>query len=46
MADCQNQKTEKSKCSCPSTNCERHAACCACVRYHRERGDLPMCLRK
>lgn len=35
----------KQPCTCYSTNCERHGKCCECVAYHKERGDLPVCLR-
>jgi hypothetical protein len=43
---CQNKDKNKEKCTCGSANCARHGLCCDCVRFHRERGDLPMCLRK
>jgi hypothetical protein len=36
----------KANCACPYKDCERHGACCQCVAYHRDCGDLPMCLRK
>ena len=36
----------KANCSCPYKDCERNGACCQCVAYHRDCGDLPMCLRK
>lgn len=41
------QLTEnKAKCPCTSTDCVRYGACCKCVAYHREEGDLPACLKK
>lgn len=43
---CPNKEKNEEKCSCPYENCERHGACCECVRYHRENGDVPVCLRK
>lgn len=31
---------------CPCTaNCERHGSCAACVDNHRQKGNLPFCLR-
>ena len=45
MADCPNRKENHAKCKCPYTDCERHGVCCECVRYHREKGQKPMCLK-
>ena len=39
------KETNKSACSCPNDKCDRQGICCECVAYHRERGQLPMCLR-
>ncbi|HRU04833.1 MAG TPA: DUF6485 family protein [Candidatus Brocadiia bacterium] len=35
----------KEKCPCKYTDCERHGACCECVRYHLSTRSLPMCMR-
>ena len=30
--------------ACPCTySCDRHGFCCACLRYHLGRGELPAC---
>ncbi|MDP2909502.1 MAG: DUF6485 family protein [bacterium] len=35
-----NENLEK----CPCTySCERKGICCECIRYHKERGELPAC---
>jgi len=46
MADCDNKKKNEQQCSCPNKDCTRHGVCCECVRYHRDSGNLPVCLRK
>jgi hypothetical protein len=33
------------ECPCKTTTCERYAKCCACVKNHIEKGNLPYCLR-
>jgi hypothetical protein len=33
------------ECPCPNVSCANHAKCCECVKNHRERGNLPVCLR-
>jgi hypothetical protein len=38
-------KENKARCECPYESCPRHGVCCECVAYHRERGELPMCLK-
>ena len=38
---CENVK----ECSCPRTDCARYKKCCECVKNHREKGNLPRCLR-
>jgi len=32
-------------CPCAKTECENHRICCKCVASHKERGNLPVCLR-
>ena len=33
------------QCPCKSTSCANHGKCCACVKNHRSKGNLPYCLR-
>ena len=40
--DCVKEKN-MAKCTCTCTSCSRRGACCACVEYHREKGELPGC---
>ncbi|MCX6798714.1 MAG: hypothetical protein NTW59_01290 [Candidatus Diapherotrites archaeon] len=42
--ECKKAANEK-QCPCPETSCKRHGVCCECVRYHRNSGDRPACLR-
>jgi len=42
--ECKQEENKKS-CTCPSKDCEKHGICCDCVSFHRENGDLPICLR-
>jgi len=42
---CPNVDKNKVDCTCKSTSCPRHGTCCACVRYHRDKGGLPNCLK-
>ncbi|MHC4712832.1 MAG: hypothetical protein ACYTAN_06105 [Planctomycetota bacterium] len=42
--ECKKDENQK-KCICPHEDCPRHAVCCDCVAYHRDGGELPMCLR-
>lgn len=39
-------KVKNTDCTCPHTDCARHGACCACVKYHRADGSLPCCFRE
>ncbi|MBU2545282.1 hypothetical protein KKC65_02420 [Patescibacteria group bacterium] len=39
--ECRKEENLKD-CSC-SYPCERKGLCCECVRYHRERNELPAC---
>lgn len=38
-------KKEENKidCTCTATTCSRRGVCCDCVRYHREKGEIPGC---
>jgi hypothetical protein len=31
------------ECSCTYAGCPRHGICCECLRYHRQRMELPAC---
>lgn len=33
----------KIDCICTCTTCSNRGVCCDCVRYHRERNELPGC---
>lgn len=46
MAECPNKAKNQEKCNCTYKDCPRHSVCCECVRYHRENGGMPACLRK
>ncbi|MHB9131944.1 MAG: hypothetical protein ACYDBB_12790 [Armatimonadota bacterium] len=46
MAECPNKGKNKEKCTCPATTCDRHGTCCECIRYHRENGGVPGCIKK
>ncbi|MDR0499192.1 MAG: hypothetical protein LBH03_05605 [Holophagales bacterium] len=39
--NCPNVK----ECPCPTKTCPNYGKCCTCVTKHREKGDLPICLR-
>lgn len=40
MVNCDNiGKT----CPCTWQSCSRHGKCCECIKYHRERNELPGC---
>jgi len=30
-------------CNCTYPNCPRKGICCECIKYHREKGQLPAC---
>ncbi|MHB9023777.1 MAG: hypothetical protein ACYC7E_06310 [Armatimonadota bacterium] len=45
MAECPNKKKNEEKCTCPYETCERHGVCCECIRYHKENGGVPGCLK-
>jgi len=40
--ECQKEKNLES-CSCTYPGCKKKGICCECVRFHRERGELPGC---
>jgi hypothetical protein len=40
--ECRKDKNSK-YCPCTWPNCEKKGICCECIKYHRERGELPAC---
>ena len=46
MAECPNKAKNEEKCTCGAKDCARHGVCCECIRYHRENGGVPGCLKK
>ena len=40
--ECKKEKNLKS-CKCTYLSCSRRGICCECIRYHRQRGELPGC---
>jgi hypothetical protein len=44
MAQCEKIRKNAEACTCTYTSCERRGACCACVAYHRDSGELPGCV--
>lgn len=42
---CENRQANLERCNCTYQGCPRHGVCCECIRYHRERGEKPMCLK-
>ena len=43
MTDCANKKRNSQDCNCTYSGCDKHGVCCECIRYHRNRGELPAC---
>ena len=43
--DCKVE-SNKEKCACPNTDCERRGVCCECLKAHLASRSLPMCMRK
>jgi hypothetical protein len=46
MAECPNKTKNEAICTCTCKSCPNHSTCCECVKYHKENGGLPACLRK
>jgi hypothetical protein len=44
MAGCSEVETNKEYCTCTYEPCPRKGNCCACVKYHNEKGEVPGCL--
>jgi len=41
---CPNLEINLKDCGCTYVSCERRGKCCECLRYHKERNELPGCL--
>ncbi|MBN1326706.1 MAG: hypothetical protein JW996_02020 [Candidatus Cloacimonetes bacterium] len=39
---CLNQQSNLENCNC-TYSCSKKGICCECIRYHRERRELPAC---
>ena len=40
--ECQ-EKRNLEWCNCSYSSCSKKGICCECIKYHRERGELPAC---
>lgn len=40
--ECQREKNFKN-CPCTYPGCDKKGICCECLKYHRERNELPAC---
>ncbi|NQU43109.1 hypothetical protein HQ520_07475 [bacterium] len=43
MPDCQNVQKNMKQCNCSYEPCPRKGACCECLHFHRQMGELPAC---
>lgn len=44
MSDtCKRRRQDDNGCPCTYPGCPRHGDCRACVKYHREKGQLTAC---
>ncbi|MGB9135634.1 MAG: DUF6485 family protein [Candidatus Bathyarchaeia archaeon] len=41
---CPNLEANLRSCGCTYTQCDKKGRCCKCIRFHRERNELPGCL--
>ena len=42
---CPNRETNLQTCACAVEDCPRRGMCCECIAAHRDKGDLPACVR-
>ncbi len=42
--ECPNIQINLQSCTCTYVACDKRGKCCECIRYHRERDELPGCL--
>ncbi len=40
---CPNKERNLKWCNCSYPYCDKKGICCECIKYHRERGELPAC---
>lgn len=40
--ECKKEENLKN-CPCTYSSCSRKGICCECIKYHREKGELPGC---
>jgi len=40
--ECKKEKNIEG-CNCTYSGCSRIGVCCDCIKYHRERSELPAC---
>lgn len=40
--ECRKEKNVKG-CNCSYNPCSRKGLCCECLKYHKDRGELPAC---
>ena len=43
MAECVNKSKNLENCGCTYPSCSKKGMCCECIKYHREKGELPAC---
>lgn len=41
---CPNLERNLKDCGCTYPSCDKKGKCCECIRFHRERNELPGCL--
>ncbi|MDH5448834.1 MAG: DUF6485 family protein [Candidatus Bathyarchaeota archaeon] len=41
---CPNLDVNLKNCNCTYPSCDKKGKCCECIRFHRERNELPSCL--
>jgi hypothetical protein len=44
LKPCPNLDVNLKDCGCTYPSCDKKGKCCECIRYHRERNELPGCL--
>ena len=44
MAKCAELSSNQEYCTCSYEPCPRKGNCCACVKYHNDKGEVPGCL--
>lgn len=40
--ECPNKELNKESCTC-TYQCSKKGMCCECIKYHKERGEIPGC---